>query len=431
MAGTRALGVVYPLLAVLDGRSVVWAGWVVFAWTVPTLLYIPAGALVDRWDPRLVLRWSEVLRGVAIASVVLALAWGRLDVWHLLAVAFFEAAFSVFSSLAETALISAIVRKKDIGNAMAVHESSVHIAVLTGRPLGGLLFGWMPVAPLFANLVLIGGFLTALRGLGGSFGSRDRAPLLQEIRRGITVVRGDAFLRVATWLTASTNMIFQALVIVFIASGVDHGTSPLVTGLVLAASGVGGLVGSLVAPRRGRVAAWLSRWTDRRPLVGKVTDHAGLTRRGRSTLVLHAWLWALSLALIASTDAPVFFAAGLVVMGAAGGLSNVTIKTVTSRSHPDLIARVTGFSRLVSYGASAVGPLFGSVLLMVLGVHLTVFALLGLTLLIASLVTWVRRLRRSLSPRWEAVSGHAGATEPSESRGAANDAVYEPQQVTV
>ncbi|NUW31666.1 MFS transporter [Nonomuraea sp. SMC257] len=431
MAGTRALGVVYPLLAVLDGRSVVWAGWVVFAWTVPTLLYIPAGALVDRWDPRLVLRWSEVMRGVAIASVALALAWGCLGIGHLLAVAFVEAAFSVFSSLAETALISAIVRKRDIGNAMAVHESSVHIAVLTGRPLGGLLFGWAPAVPLAANLLMIGGFLVALRGLGSSFTSRDRAPLIEEIRRGITVMRSHAFLQVATWMTAATNMIFQALVIVFIASGVDHGTSPLVTGLVLAASGVGGLIGSLVAPRRGRIASWLGGRTARRPIVGKVTDHAGLTRRGRSTLVLHAWLWVLSLTLIAFTDTPAFFAAGLVVMGAAGGLSNVTIKTATGRSHPDLIARVTGFSRLVSYGASAVGPLFGSVLLMVLGVHLTVFALLGLTLLIASLVTWVRRLRRSLSPRWEAGPGHAGATRPPASRGAAKDAVYEPQQVTV
>ena len=40
------------------------------------LVHVPAGALVDRWDPRRAMLVSEVGRGVAIAAVAVTLAMG-------------------------------------------------------------------------------------------------------------------------------------------------------------------------------------------------------------------------------------------------------------------------------------------------------------------------------------------------------------------
>ncbi len=400
MAGTRALGVVYPLLAVLIGGSVVWAGWVVFACTAPTLLYVPAGAIVDRHDPRRVLMWSELLRVAALASLVVALGWWELHLWHLLVVAFCEAALSVFSTLAMTALIPAIVQKRDIGDAMAVQEGSVHVAVLAGRPLGGFLFGFGPVVPLVANLLLIGAFVGTLGKLNHSFTPRPGARLLSEIRTGVREVRGNPFLRVAISLTACTNLIFQALVIVFIATGLAQGTSTLVTGLVLAATGIGGVVGALMAPARSGIAAWMDDKTSGRPVLARLTDMAGLTRQGRSTLVLHTWLWAVALILIVVTDTPFVFAVALALMGMSGGLSNVSIRTVTSRLGPHIVGRAAGVLRLVSLGAAALGPLFGSALIMLFDVHAAVIVLLAMTLMISAVVTGVPALREGLSPGW-------------------------------
>jgi MFS family permease len=49
--GTRVTGVAYPLLVLAETRSPAKAGVVGFAQTLPYILfYLPAGALVDRWD---------------------------------------------------------------------------------------------------------------------------------------------------------------------------------------------------------------------------------------------------------------------------------------------------------------------------------------------------------------------------------------------
>ncbi|MDF2709075.1 MAG: major facilitator superfamily 1 [Nonomuraea muscovyensis] len=403
MVGTRALGVVYPLLAVLVTESVAWAGWVVFAWSVPMLLYVPAGAMVARWNPRRVLLWTESIRALSIASIGVALVWWELQIWHLLLVAFCEAALAVFSSLAETTLISAIVDKKDIGGAMAVHESSVHVAVLAGRPIGGLLFGLGPAAPVLAHLALTAGFLYALRRLKRPDTSRSDRSLLAEIHSGLREAHDHQFIRVATWLVAALNLIVQALLIVVIAAALVEGVPPLLTGLVLAASGVGGMIGSMAAPGRERLSAWIAGKTSGVPVVERLADAAGLTGGARSTLVLHTWLWVSAFVLAASMSTPVSFFAALMLMGLGGGLSNVTIRTVIGRLEHSLVARVTGVHRLVTHGASALGPLVGTALIMTFGVRAAVFVLMGLTLVIAVVVTWLPGVRASLSPGRAAV----------------------------
>ncbi len=58
------------MLILLDGSPVV-AGLAVFAANAPSsLVYIPAGALVDRWNPRWTLAFAEAGRGIAIGLIV-------------------------------------------------------------------------------------------------------------------------------------------------------------------------------------------------------------------------------------------------------------------------------------------------------------------------------------------------------------------------
>ncbi|MGR6919750.1 MFS transporter [[Actinomadura] parvosata] len=397
MVGSRALGVVYPLLAVAVTDSSVWAGWVMFVWALPTLLYMVAGAVVDRFDPRRVLLCSQIGRGILLASAAIALAVGELLIWHLLIVAFLEASFALFSLLAETALIPALLRSKHLSGAVALHEGSVHAAVLAGRPIGGLLFGLSPVLPLLLNVLTIGTFMGSVWRIKHSFAPpAERAPLLNEIRHGISAVYKHTFLRVAMLLTASTNFVFHALVIVFIATG----PPAFVAGLVLAATGVGGVAGAVLASARSQISRWIDEKTSPKRILSWLTDTAGLTREGRSTLVLHTWMWVLALVLITLTNSPLWFGLGLMCMGMAGGLSNVTIRTVMSRLTGRIVGRVAGVTRLVSYGATALGPLVGGILVVALGIQGTVLVLLGVSLVIAATVTLVPWVRKSLSPDW-------------------------------
>jgi MFS family permease len=76
--GTRITSIAYPLLVLALTHSPVRAGLVGFAQTLPFLLfYLPAGALVDRWNRKRVMLVADAGRMLALGSVAIALAVGR------------------------------------------------------------------------------------------------------------------------------------------------------------------------------------------------------------------------------------------------------------------------------------------------------------------------------------------------------------------
>ncbi|MGC4941635.1 MFS transporter [Kribbella sp. DT2] len=73
--GTRMSSVAVPLVVLAMTGSAGKAGVAGFVSTLPYLLfYLPAGALVDRWDRRRVMLWSEAGRIVALGSIPVAMA---------------------------------------------------------------------------------------------------------------------------------------------------------------------------------------------------------------------------------------------------------------------------------------------------------------------------------------------------------------------
>src|ERR1022692_4299045 len=91
MLGSRLTSIGYPLLVLALTGSPLVAGLVGFAATAPSILvYLPAGALVDRWDPWRAMLVCEFGRGAAIATVVITVALGSPSVALLTAVAVIE-----------------------------------------------------------------------------------------------------------------------------------------------------------------------------------------------------------------------------------------------------------------------------------------------------------------------------------------------------
>src|ERR1700722_17072686 len=91
MLGSHVTTIAYPLLVLRLTGSPFTAGCAAFAATAPSVLvYIPAGALVDRWNPRRAMLLSELGRGLAIASVAVTLALGKPIVALLITVAVIE-----------------------------------------------------------------------------------------------------------------------------------------------------------------------------------------------------------------------------------------------------------------------------------------------------------------------------------------------------
>src|SRR5204863_5346880 len=90
--GTRVTAVAFPLLVLAQTHSPAKAGLVGFAQTLPYMLfYLPAGALVDRWDRRRTMIVADAGRTLALRSLAIALAFGDFTFAQVFVVAFVEA----------------------------------------------------------------------------------------------------------------------------------------------------------------------------------------------------------------------------------------------------------------------------------------------------------------------------------------------------
>ena len=131
MLGSHVTTIAYPFLVLHLTNSPFTAGCAAFAATAPgVLVYIPAGALVDRWDPRRAMLVSELGRGLAIATVAVTLAVGRPIVALLIAVAVIEGVLEVFSGLAERRYIGTFVERNEVASALVSMEARTHVVVV-------------------------------------------------------------------------------------------------------------------------------------------------------------------------------------------------------------------------------------------------------------------------------------------------------------
>ncbi|MGP4104000.1 MFS transporter [Nonomuraea sp. KM90] len=358
LVSTRTLSVTYPLLAIGLSGSPAWAGWVVCAATLPGLVcYVPAGALCDRLGAHRVMIGSEVVRAALIILLCAGMLAQEVRVEHLLVVAVVEGALSAVSSVAELAVITMAARAAgQPPSALALHEVTVHAVGLTSRPLGGALYGLDPMAAFLPNAVC--GLAAAGVLLRASSVPHEAAPrrrLREELVAGFTEGWRHGFLRSATILTALVNAGVQAASVVCAAHLTLIGENPAAIGAALAGTSAGGIAGGLISAQSRAKTFSHAESTERvRATAGRPV--ADVLRSG-TMLVAHMGVCSLALALIClSRGDLVVFAAALVMIGLTGGLSNVVFKIGFGAVPAAMLVRVVGASRMVTFGASALGP---------------------------------------------------------------------------
>lgn len=392
MLGSRVTMIAFPMITLYLTGSPVAAGWVAFAATAPSILfYIPAGALVDLMDPKRVMLLSEFGRGVAISGVVAMVALGWKCIFWYVVAAIAEETLEVFSNLAERCYVGSLVERDEASPALARVEARTHVVVLVGRPLGGLLFEMWPIAPFFFDvmtfIVSVGALLGIKRqhagqasfipqgnGLGrkGWFSraiTRQSQPpewhIATNISEGWCWLRRDRFARSAMVLLASTTLIIQALIMVFIAEAHTQRLSSIVVGIVLAMSGLGGALGSAFA---SRLRALFSLFKD-------------------SWIQVQMLGWSVALIVLAMSGgrSPVYTEITMAILGFMGAVSNIELDTYLIKQVPgNMLARVTSIGRLMSFAACAIGPLIGGFLFEEYGVQETVLWLMTATISLAA-----------------------------------------------
>ena len=118
--GTRVSMLAFPLFVLAITHSPAQAGLIGALRGLPYALFIlPAGALIDRWNRKLVMILCDIGRALALGSIPVALFLGHLTIVQLYIVSLVEGTLFTFFGLAETACLPQVVSKEQLPTAAA------------------------------------------------------------------------------------------------------------------------------------------------------------------------------------------------------------------------------------------------------------------------------------------------------------------------
>lgn len=322
------------------------------------LIGLPAGAWVDRLAKKPMLLRSDLVRAVLFGSIPLAAALDVLTLPHLMVVALLAGVATVLFDIAHYAYLPAVVAKADLTEANGLFAATHSVAHVTGPGVSGILVKVLgaPVAVLVDALTYLTSFVF-VRGITAAEPPRsDEATrhLRREVTEGMHFLLATPTLRKIALSTAGFNFMGSmesAVTVLFLARtvGVDAG----VIGLLFTTSGVGGVVGALLASRITRRLGMAFGLRILPLLTAPLTLLIPLTERG----------WRLAL-----------FCVGF------GALSfGVAVFNVAQNSYrqavvpPPLLGRVSASLRFISWGSMPIAALLGGALAGAIGTRSTLW----------------------------------------------------------
>jgi MFS family permease len=232
--------------------SVTLYGLIIVSATLPNvLLSLPAGALVDRWDRRQVMIWSDVGAGLSTLAIALLFIAGQTRVWHICLASAITSACSAFQWPAYSASITVLVSKEQYGRANGMVQLAQAIGYIVSPVLAGLLLVKIHVQGVilidFATLICAVFTLLLVRiprPTATAEGSAGKGSLWREAIYGLTYLAARAGLFGILILFAAVN---------FLMGFVNTLVTPLILafttadglGTVITIGGVGMLVGGI------------------------------------------------------------------------------------------------------------------------------------------------------------------------------------------
>ena len=226
---------------------------------------LPAGVVADRRPRKQVMLISSLVQMAVLGSVAAAVLVHHVYLWHLMAAGAVEGTASAFYIGANRGALRRIVPPPQLSRALSRTQARDQAAALVGPPLGGALFSFSRVLPFALDAVSFGAISVATAlirgpvdpepravtstGASNSPGTTDRESVLHRVTLGLRQIGGNEYLRtVAAW-AAAVNMTATGLLLLTIVLARYRGAGPATIGAVTATYALGGLAGSLIAPR--------------------------------------------------------------------------------------------------------------------------------------------------------------------------------------
>jgi MFS family permease len=344
-------------------ESPLFLGLIGLARAVPVFAFALVGGVVaDRADRRRVMIAANAAALVFSALLGLLTIAGVASVWALLALALLTAASFSFEMPARQSLMPELVPREHMVNAIGLNAASFNAAGVVGPALAALVIGWLGIgAAYLINAASFLAVILATRMIHPLSAREGAVPggMLQPLLEGIGYVRRSRVVLALLLTVAVASLLSRPYVQLMPVFARDVlGGDERTLGLLLAASGVGALIGSLLV-------AFLGAFPGR-----------GLVLLGAGALL------GLTLLLFAGSR---WIAPSLVLSGLAGLTSTYYLATTNSMlqstAPPALRGRVISLYSLVVMGFMPLGSMLLGASGSLIGVPLTV-ALGGLVTLL-------------------------------------------------
>jgi MFS family permease len=357
--GSQVTAFAIPLLAALSLHATAQQmGFLRAAEFLPFLiLTLPAGVWADLGIRRSLMIFSNLIRGVVIIFVPLAitLGWAHLEVLY--AVMLVMGSFKVIFEMAYQTYIPEIVDRHTLVNANSKIMMSYALGQSAGPGLAGLMVEILG-APLAVLADSLGFFLCA----GCLFKIKhqevklvqQQANVWRQIADGFRYVGRERHIRALLWLVTVNNFFMNSIMALIVLYGTrEIGFRPGIFGLAVSVGGFGAVIGSVFAQRLGArlgpgpfviyACGLTSLATFCFPLISR-PDHLGI-------FCLTATYFALS---------------------AAGAAVTVFAWTIRQSITPsDLLGKMNGAFRFCVTGIMPFGALFGGWLGSIIGIRST------------------------------------------------------------
>ncbi|HYJ12891.1 MAG TPA: MFS transporter [Thermomicrobiales bacterium] len=241
-------------------NSPLFVGLAGFAGGIPMLLLsIPAGVVIDRYNRRNVLLMAQA--GVAIVSTIFAIlvATDTIAPWSLLVLVIINGSVMSFIFPVRTAMVPSLVERHHLANAVALMSATQNATRVVGPSLAGILIAVTGISGTFVLAAVFQGL--ALLGIWGlpSVRPEPKPAVVGESRFaqlmvGFKVVaRSPVLLSLCILALAPTVLVMPYLTLMPVFARDVFGLGATGLGILLAAAGLGTVMGALAVARSRRL----------------------------------------------------------------------------------------------------------------------------------------------------------------------------------
>ena len=235
--------------------SALWLGWVSSAGAISSLLFsLYGGVIVDRVVKRDLLLWARIGLGVNTLIIAVLISAGQIRIWHLLASSLSSGLLFCFVMPAEQAIVAELVDGRTLLNAMALNSIAMGLMGTLSASVAGFsieAIGLSGVYYLMVALYTLAIFAVAKLPHTSTL-TRSPHSVWADLREGLGYVTRHSTLLVLLALSLAWALFgtpYRTFLPKFSKEVLGMEAGGL--GLLMAAQGVGGLLGSFALTSLG------------------------------------------------------------------------------------------------------------------------------------------------------------------------------------